>query len=201
MDLAQRLVTGWDQAVLLRGVIGVAGALILWLAGRALFRRSGHALAAVLWILAGLAAVAFGFFAQNMINRIVSTEYLLRVRIIFGTLSVIVLLFTLDSIRRTHLQERYALLWVATAFVILLAALFPHAVDLFRAVTGMDYVSAIVAVAFTFLVLVAFHFSIALSAIQSRESKMAQRVALLEARLNRLERDRSKDDADPSRPA
>ena len=57
-DLAQRLVTGWDQAIVLRSVIGVAGALILWLAGRALFRRSGPALAAVLWILAGLAAVA-----------------------------------------------------------------------------------------------------------------------------------------------
>ena len=57
------------------------------------------------------------------------------------------------------------------------------------------------AVAFTFLVLVAFHFSIALSAIQSRESKMAQRVALLEARLNQLERDRAKDDTDPSRKA
>jgi hypothetical protein len=71
--------------------------------------------------------------------------------------------------------------------VIFLCALFPEAVNLFRAVTGMQYVTAVVAVAFTFLVLVAFNFSIAMSAMEADRDKIAQKVAVLEARLNELE--------------
>jgi hypothetical protein len=98
-----------------------------------------------------------------------------------------VLYITFESIRRTHLQEKYALLWVATALIILISVLFPNAVSLFRAVTGMEYATAIATVSFTFLVMVAFHFSISLSAMQTKHSKVAQRIAILEARINKLE--------------
>ena len=98
------------------------------------------------------------------------------------------LLITLESIRVTRLQERYALLWVVTALVILAATLFPEAVNLVRAVMGMRYDEAVLAVAFTFLVLLAFHFSISVSALQSKLAKTAQRIALLDARIDELEK-------------
>jgi hypothetical protein len=111
-------------------------------------------------------------------------------RVIAAVISLGVLTITLESIRRTHLHERYAILWVVTSVVILFISLFPHAIDLLRALMGMSYVAALVAFAFVFLLLVAFHFSITLSAMQDKQAKMAQRIALLQEELKQLRGDK-----------
>lgn len=192
-DLIFRLTTGWEQAVVPRVLIGLVGFLILFLTVRSIWKRDCTALAAALWLIAGGVFLAFSAYPQQIIHFVIRTEYMTRIRVIMGGVSVLVLLITLESIRRTHLQERYALLWVATALVILTCVLFPHAVDLLRAATGMEYGTAIAAVALTFLVLVAFHFSISVSAMQSKQAKVAQRLAILEARLRELERDATRE--------
>ena len=186
-DLIFRLTTGWGKAVIPRALIGLIGVLILAFIVRSIWKRDWSVFGAVLWLIAGGVFLTFSFFPQQIIHFVVSTEYMTRIRLLMGGVSVLVLLITLESIRRTHLQERYALLWVATALVLLACVLFPHAVDLLRAVTGMEYATAIAAVAFTFLVLVAFHFSISMSAMQSKQSKVAQKLAILEARVRELE--------------
>lgn len=184
-----RYATGWDTAVAPRIAFAVLGALIVTITLRTIWKRDCSVLAAVLWLIAGATFLAFSIIPQQIINSVVKIDYMTRVRGILGGLSVFVLLITLESIRRVRLQERYALLWVGTATVILLAALFPHVVDLLRVVTGIGkYVNAVVTIAFTFLVLVAFHFSISHSAMQSKQSRIAQKVAMLEARLKELER-------------
>jgi len=182
-----RFTTGWDAAVVPRSIIALFGALILLLTLRAIWKRDCGVPAALLWLIAGAVSLTFACIPQQIVNSVMTTEYILRLRIVMGGLSLLVLLITLESIRKTRLQERYALLWVATALTILLCALFPQAVNLFRAVTGMQYGTAVVAVAFTFLVLVAFHFSIAMSAMENDRDKIAQRVALLEFRVKELE--------------
>jgi hypothetical protein len=187
-ELIVRLIEGWQHAVALRIILAMAGTAIILLVMRSLFRGDGSLLGRVLWFLVGAVLAVFAAMPVQIITFVITTEYVIRIRIIMGALSLLVLLITLESIRRTQLQERYALLWVATALVLFLCVAFPHAVDLFRAVTGMSYVASIVSVAFTFLVLVAFHFSVSLSAMQSRQTKLAQRVAILEARLRDMER-------------
>jgi hypothetical protein len=152
-----------------------------------------------LWLLAGLFMLAFAAAPQAMVTFIIGAEYILRLRIVMGGLSIFVLLITLESIRVTRLQERYALLWVATALVMLAAALFPQAVNILRAVLGVQYVEAMVALAFTFLVLLAFHFSISVSAQQSKLDKNTQRIAILEARIEELEKAAGRDEG--QRPA
>jgi len=191
-NLAARLSTGWDDAAGVRVLVGVLGLAVLWMVLRAVVRRDGSLIVGLLWFVLGVLCLAFAAAPQRLINAVISTEYMTRIRIILGAISVLVLVITFESIRRTHLQERYALLWVATALVILVAACFPRAVALFRALTGMTYASAMLAVAFTFLVLVAFHFSISISGMQSKHSRLAQRVAILEARLRKLEREAEK---------
>jgi hypothetical protein len=186
-DLTLRLTTGWDGAVGLRVLMGVFGLLILGLAARTLWRRAGGRLVALLWIPVGAGGVAFALAPQYLVDTVIQTEYVQRVRMMAGAISALVLLITFEALRRTQLQERYALLWVATALVILVAALFPGVVALFRAMTGMSYAGAVLAVTFTFLALVAFHFSISISGFQSRQDRIAQRVAMLEARLSALE--------------
>lgn len=194
-DLVRRLLTGWDNAVGMRILILLAGALILGLVAVALWKKRCSWVVGVLWMAVGAATVLFAFFPQQFVRLAVSTPYMTRIRVIIGVISLVVLFTTLESIRRTHLQERYALLWIATALVLLIAAIFPGAVAFFRAVTGTEYATAVVAVAFTFLVLVAFHFSISMSSTQTKQTRIAQQMALLEARVKELEKQTGEGDS------
>jgi hypothetical protein len=187
-----RYALGWETAFGFRALIALAGLLIVAAVVRNVRRRSTGLIVSLLWLAAGAGLLSFAAVPQRIIEMIVRTEYIARIQVISSVLSAIVLLITFESIRRNRLQERYALLWVATALVILLAAAFPRAVALFRAVTGMQYATAIVSVAFTFLVLVSFHFSIALSASQTRQQRIAQRLAILEAAVRDLQAAKSK---------
>jgi hypothetical protein len=187
---------GWEHATGYRILLGLVGLLILAFTAKLAWKRDCSLITTILWLVVGAVLIFFAAYPQKVIRLVVQTEYMTRIRFIMGAVSVLVLLITFESIRRTHLQERYALLWVVTGLVILTSVLFPRAVSLFRAVTGMDYVSAIVAVAFTFLVLVAFNFSIAMSAMAEDRSKLAQRIAILEARLKKLETLAGKEPAD-----
>ena len=112
----------------------------------------------------------------------------LKLRGVTGLLSFLVLIVTLEAVRRTRMRERYALLWVGTGFVILLFAIFPRsAMAWLQQLTGMQYVTAVVVVIFGFLLLVAFHISIMLSRLQDNQGRAVRRIALLEARLEALE--------------
>jgi hypothetical protein len=182
-----RYATGWNEAVLPRLGFAVFGLAILALTLRVAWKRDCSVLNGLLWLLIGSVFVGFSAFPQWIIDAVTRTDYLMRVRVIASFISVLVLLITFESLRRTRLQERYAILWVATSMVIFLCAALPRVVNLFMAVTGMQYAGAVVAVAFTFLVLVAFHFSISMSSVESDQSRIAQRVAILEARIKHLE--------------
>ena len=111
-----------------------------------------------------------------------------RIRVLMGAVSVGVFLITLLAIRGYKLREKYAVLWLATAAMITLAAFFPQVMDIAREWFGMQYVTSVVAVVFVFLVLVSFHFSIALSALNDKAAATASRCAILEARIQELER-------------
>jgi hypothetical protein len=113
---------------------------------------------------------------------------MMRIRVLMGTVSVVVFLITLLAIRSYKLREKYAVLWLATAVMIVLVAFFPELVETARLWFGMQYVTSVVAVVFVFLVLVSFHFSIALSALNDKAAATASRCAILEARLQELER-------------
>ena len=193
-SVAMHYATGWEGALFQRSIIGLLGLMTLILAGRVTWKGECSFVTGLLWMIAGSVLIVFSVIPQEVIRFVISTEYQTRIRVIMGLVSGLVLYITFESIRRTHLQEKYALLWVATALIILISVLFPNAVALFRAVTGMEYATAIAAVSFTFLVMVAFHFSISISAMQTKHSKIAQRVAMLEARLEKLEESIGRDD-------
>ena len=130
-------------------------------------------------------AVAIGWAVWHWLD---GATQMMRIRILMGGVSIGVLLITLLAIRSYKLREKYAVLWLATAFMITLTAFFPEVVDLTRHWFGMQYVTSVVAVVFVFLILVSFHFSIALSALNDKAAATASRCAILEARLQELER-------------
>lgn len=186
-DEIMRYITGWDSAWGIRIAAALFGAALLVIILRRLAGKRAGALATFFGSVAGAGAILFALMPQRLVDVVISTPYDTRVRVIIGVISIVVLLITLESIRRTHLQERYALLWVGTGIVILVCVLFPRVVVLLRMVTGMTYTQALTAVAFTFLVLVAFHFSISISSSRSNQARIAQKLAILEERLRGLE--------------
>ena len=196
-----RFAMGWDSAVAARTMFALFGALVLILTIRVLWKRNCSPLAGLLWLLLGGVCVAFSIIPETIVTIVLSAEYLTRIRFIMGGISILVLLITLESIRTTRLQERYALLWVVTALVLLLCAIFPRAVDLFRAVTGMHYETALASVALIFLALVGFHFSTAMSAMESDRDKIAQKLAVLEKRVEELEVKLTKPNSIPRQPS
>ena len=133
-----------------------------------------------------LAVLAAGVFAAW--PWLSAASQMMRIRALMGAVSVGVFLITLLAIRGYKLREKYAVLWLATAATITLAAFFPQVMDVARKWFGMQYVTSVVAVVFVFLVLVSFHFSIALSALNDKAAATASRCAILEARIQELER-------------
>jgi hypothetical protein len=115
---------------------------------------------------------------------------LVKVQIIIGVLSIILLLITFELIRKKRLREEYAILWLFTGIVVLVFSIWPEFFlsQFFAKITGIFYLSAVVLIAFSFLLLIVLHFSVVISKLTSQQKDLAQRYALLELELNELKR-------------
>jgi len=152
--------------------------------GGALAGRRRNDLVWMRRLMAVLGVALFGFAAlPNAAQRLAQWPHMTRIRLLMGVVSVLVMTVNIEAIRRSRLRERYALLWIGTSLFILAGALFTGWLNALSAAFGMQYVSIIVAVIFIFLVLVAFQFSVEISRLDEDRTRLAQRLALLEARL------------------
>jgi multisubunit Na+/H+ antiporter MnhB subunit len=115
---------------------------------------------------------------------------LVKVQIIIGTLSIILLLMTFELIRKKRLREEYAILWLFTGIAVLVFSLWPgfFLSQFFLKITGIFYLSTVVLIAFSFLLLIVLHFSVVISKLTSQQKDLAQHYALLELELNELKR-------------
>ena len=169
----------------LRILLALLGAWLLALLIRR--GRSGRLrwLPAAGGVVAGVSMLCFAI-DPPLIYALGTVSHLTRIRILMAVFSAVVLLVTFESIRVSRLRERYALLWVATGLFILAGAMVTHVLDFFCAVLGMQYVTLVVAIVFSFLILVAFQYSIELSRFHEDRTKMAQKIAMLEADMKDL---------------
>ena len=185
IDATLFFVSQWCGTTAPRIASAFVGLILCVLTVTGLWERRLRAVAGILQLIVGILLVVIGLDTQ-ILHWLVATDYVTRVRLLMGLLSVVVLGVTLEAIRRDQLKERYALLWVATGLVVLLCAFFPQVLSFLTALLGVQYSTAVVAVVFTFLVLVVFHFSIVLSGFHDNQTRIAQRCALLEERLDQL---------------
>jgi len=142
------------------------------------------------WITIGIGCALAAYYPAFLQDKNSATT-VFRMRIVLGFLSALVLMITLEAVRRFAMEERYALLWVFTGVILLIFAIYPDAVGWLAALTGMQYVSAITMVVFAFLLLVAFNFSLALSELRADQRRICQHAAELELRLTELEKKQS----------
>lgn len=170
---------------LLRLLLGLLAAWLL-----AFLIRRGRAgrlrwLPAAGGVVAGVTMLCFAL-DPPLIYALGRLGYLTRIRILMAVFSAVVLLVTFESIRVSRLRERYALLWVATGLFILAGAMVTHVLDFFCAILGMQYVTLVVVIVFSFQILVAFQYSIELSRFHEDRTRMAQKIAMLEADMEDL---------------
>ncbi len=113
---------------------------------------------------------------------------LIKIQLFIGTLSIILLFITFELIRKEKLREEYSLLWLFTGAVILIFSIWPEYFlsRFFSQITGIFYLSAVVLLAFMFLLLIVFHFSVVISKLTDLNKELAQRHALLELEFREL---------------
>ena len=167
-------------------VSAAVGLLILVASVVSFFRFKTRRFKALFWAAIG-AAMVYAGFRPTLIEALGPDSVELRIRLVVALLSFIVLTVTLETIRIARMQERYAFLWLATGVLLLAGALFPDLAHGVSAVTGMSYGVAVLVVVFTFILLMLFHFSVALSLTQHKLAQIARELALAEERLRRLE--------------
>ena len=107
----------------------------------------------------------------------------------FGVvIAVILLLLVLELVRRRRLQERYAILWILTALVLLVLSIWRGALESMAGMVGIAYAPALLfAITSFFVVIVLLHYSTVISRLSQQNTSLAQAVALLEQRVRRLE--------------
>lgn len=108
-----------------------------------------------------------------------------RVQIVAVVAAAGLLLFVLELVRRRRLLERYALLWLLSATVLLGLASWRGALQKLADLFGIAYPpNALFFVAFFFVLALLLHFSSAVSRHSDQIKVLAQRLALLEQRVD-----------------
>lgn len=102
---------------------------------------------------------------------------------IVGSLTTLVLLFEL--LRRKHLREKYAILWVVVSLTTLLVAAFPRVIYWASDVVGVAVpANLLFFVASMVLLGISVHHSYELGRLEDRSRVLAEEVALLRLRLD-----------------
>jgi hypothetical protein len=109
---------------------------------------------------------------------------------IIATAGLFVIVFEL--VRQRRLMERYALLWLFAAAVLLGLAAWSDALNLLSDALGVAAgTSTLFAAGFGFVLVLMLHFSLVISRLADQNKVLAQRVAMLQERIGTLEAGRA----------
>jgi len=109
----------------------------------------------------------------------------LRTSIAAAVVSVLLLLVVFELIRSRRLRERYALLWLATGLILVALSVWRGGLNTIARWFGVStYPPAVLfAVGLLFVILVLLHYSTVISKLSDQNTTLAQRLALLESRV------------------
>ena len=110
----------------------------------------------------------------------------LKVSIAATLASLVLVLVVFELIRSRRLQERYALLWLLTGIVLVVLSAWRSGLNTIAAWLGVrGYPPAVLfAVGLLFVIVVLLHYSTVISRLSDQNVILAQRLALLETKLN-----------------
>jgi len=109
--------------------------------------------------------------------------------------SLLFMLAVIEFIRRNRLKERYAILWLVAGAALIVLSGWGTLLVRITPLLGFDLPSnAMSLVILLFLIIIVFHFSIAISMETERTKRLAQEIALLKERLRRVAPESQADD-------
>jgi hypothetical protein len=112
----------------------------------------------------------------------------LRIQLLAVAASGALLVVVLELVRRKRFLERYALLWILSALVLLALAVWQGVLATIAEAVGIEYPpNALFLIAFGFVLLLLLHFSLAVSRLSDQTKVLAQRLAMLELRQRQAE--------------
>jgi hypothetical protein len=112
------------------------------------------------------------------------------------TVAAVIFLLIFELVRRKHLMERYAILWLTAAATVLVLSVWTGLLAKLAHAAGIAYLpSALFAVAFLFVLVMLVHFSMTISRLAHQNTVLAQRLALLQQRLELPDLARESDQA------
>jgi hypothetical protein len=111
-----------------------------------------------------------------------------RIQLVAILATAALFLVVFEAVRRRRLMERYALLWLFCTAVLLGLAVWKNALEEFASAVGIYYApSALFAIALGFISVLLLHFSLVISRLADQAKVLAQRVSLLQQRVEQLE--------------
>ncbi len=98
--------------------------------------------------------------------------------------SVVICLVIFELIRRRRLMERYAILWLLAGVTVVVLSVGQSLLVKLTHAAGISYApSAVFAIAFLFVLAMLVQFSMTISRLSDQNTALAQRLALLQERL------------------
>lgn len=124
------------------------------------------------------------------------TSLSLALSLTLFVICIALLVVVIRLIGQGRLQIRYALLWMALTFVMLLCVVFPHGVSVVSTLLGFEYPSNFVlSVGIVVLLVICLSLSMALSWQARYIRSLIQTCALLDNRISQLENEEGVSDA------
>ena len=175
--------------IVLRIILGLVGFLIVFVCSKSLIKKRSSTMvsAAILALIFGVILLCEAII-PGVLAYFIPEAPLSRIRLLVAILSIYMVLLTFESIRLTQLKEKYALLWLIPCAILIALTCCPSIMVEIRARFGMEFSSQMVAVMFVAMLFAVYMISMTLSNGESKISAIAQRCALLEQRIEELEK-------------
>ena len=110
------------------------------------------------------------------------------VQIVSISVSVSILVAVIELVRRNHLKERYSLIWLATAVVLIVFSVWRTLLHTIAGKLGIYYPpSFLFLLAICFLLVLLLHFSTIISSLSENNKRLAQEIGVLKIRLEAIE--------------
>lgn len=111
----------------------------------------------------------------------------LKFRIIMAVILLIGFIAIIRMVQKKKFELRYALIWLALIFMILLIIAIPGLLSVITQFLGIyDAMNMVFFMGFVFLIIVTFFLTVALSRNSNRIKALAQQIALLEEKQGRV---------------
>jgi hypothetical protein len=112
----------------------------------------------------------------------------LRIQLVAIVVTVGLFVLVFELVRRKHLLERYALLWLGSTVVLLGLAVWKDLLIKISTTVGIYYApSALFAATLAFVLVLLLHFSLVISRLADQNKILAQKLSLLQQRVEMIE--------------